>query len=247
MHLPRRPGRSPRPLRRPAPTVARRAVAHRVWFGAAALAVLAMAACSVPAAPAPAPTPPTTLAATFDRIDVMGASRVTVNQMLAWFDSRTAHRSGYAATEPVDTLAQRYFDEGAAEGVAGDVAFVQGILETGWFRFTGSSVPPSYNNFAGIGATDVNPAPAQFATPQDGVRAQIQHLRAYADATATTCTEPPLHRPCVDPRFALVSPKGKAPTWNQFGNGNWATDPTYASKIWNLYSSMLSYDHVPLP
>ena len=36
------------------------------------------------------------------------------------------------------------------------------------------------------------------------------------------------------PRFDLVTPKGKAPQWNQFGNGNWATDPTYAAKIWNL-------------
>ena len=28
------------------------------------------------------------------------------------------------------------------------------------------------------------------------------------------CTVPPLHNACVDPRFHLVSPKGKAPTWN---------------------------------
>ena len=79
--------------------------------------------------------------------------------------------------------------------------------------------------------TDPLGGAATFPDARTGVRAQIQHLRAYADATATTCAQPPLHNPCVDPRFNLVSPKGKAPTWNQFGNGKWATDPTYASKI----------------
>ena len=87
---------------------------------------------------------------------------------------------------------------------------MQAIVETGWFRF-GGSVPAWKNNFAGIGATDTNPAPAAFPDARTGVRAQIQHLRAYADPGATTCSVPPLHRPCVDPRFALVVPKGKAP------------------------------------
>ena len=67
------------------------------------------------------------------------------------------------------------------------------------------------------------------------VCAQVQHLRAYADPAALTCTVPPLHNPCVDPRFALVVPKGKAATWNQLGNGNWASASTYASSILALY------------
>ncbi len=52
---------------------------------------------------------------------------------------------------------------------------------------------------------------------------------AYGDASAGSCTIPPLHNPCVDPRFNLVAPKGKAPTWNVMGNGNWASSTTYAS------------------
>ena len=52
---------------------------------------------------------------------------------------------------------------------------------------------------------------------------------------------PPLHNPCVDPRFNLVSPKGKAPTWNQMGNGNWATSTTYAGTILKLYSEALAW------
>ncbi|HZP30946.1 MAG TPA: glucosaminidase domain-containing protein [Acidimicrobiia bacterium] len=207
-------------------------------LGAVTLGLLA-GACGVRAAPPPPPV-------TFDALTVMGTPHVTATQMVAWFSARTSHASGWKVAEWPPTVALRYIEEGAAEHVAGDVAFVQAVLETGWFRFDDSTVPPSYNNFAGIGATDVNPMPAQFATVQDGIRAQIQHLRAYADTTATTCTSPPLHNPCVDPRFDLVSPKGKAPSWKQFGNGNWATDTDYAAKIWNLYRDLLSYNHVPV-
>ena len=98
-----------------------------------------------------------------------------------------------------------------------------------------------YNNFAGIGATDTNPNPAQFPDARTGVRAQIQHLRAYADPTATSCTVPPLRQPCVDPRFNLVTPKGRAPTWNEFGNGNWATATTYSTTILTLFTELLAF------
>ena len=77
-----------------------------------------------------------------------------------------------------------------------------------------------------------------------GVRAQIQHLRAYADPTATTCSVPPLHNPCVDPRFHLVLPKGKAPTWNVMGNGNWASASAYAGSILSLHAEALSFNGI---
>jgi hypothetical protein len=203
----------------------------------AAAALLAATGCLSAAPPAPV---------TFDSLTVMGGSHVTATQMVKWLDARTSHFAGWEAREFPITIAQRYLDEGGAEKIAGDVAFVQAVLETGWFRFDNSSVPPSYNNFAGIGATDVNPMPAQFISPQQGIRAQMQHLRAYADPQATTCTAPPLKDPCVDPRFDLVSPKGKAPYWKQFGNGVWATDTQYAAKIWNLYRDLLAFNHVPV-
>ncbi|HEX6311173.1 MAG TPA: hypothetical protein VF152_06070, partial [Acidimicrobiia bacterium] len=56
-----------------------------------------------------------------------------------------------------------------------------------------------------------------------------------------SCAAPPLHAGCVDPRFHLVSPKGKAPTWNVMGNGNWATDPAYAGKVLSLYNHMRAH------
>jgi hypothetical protein len=206
-----------------------------VAVGAAAL----LAACAP--TPTAAPPPPSGGGAPSGSVGVMGSADVDAARLARWFRGRQPQPSGsYQATVPVETLAQLYIEEGAAEGVKGDVAFVQAIVETGWFRF-GGSVPAWKNNFAGIGATDTNPAPATFPDARTGVRAQIQHLRAYADPGATSCSVPPLHRPCVDPRFALVVPKGKAATWNQMGNGNWATSSTYASSILNLYREARAY------
>ena len=217
-----------------------RAKTLRWLLGLLAGALLTAGCLGPKPAPAPPPPPPGTLT-------VMGSANVTAAQMAAWFNGRLPHPSGtYNATVPVQTIAQLFIEEGAAEGVRGDAAFVQSILETGWFRF-GGAVPASYNNFAGIGATDGGGTPASFPDARTGVRAQIQHLRAYADVTATKCTVPPLHNACVDPRFALVTPKGKAQTWNVMGNGNWATSTTYASRILQLYSEMLTYNGVPVP
>ena len=195
-----------------------------------------------PPAPLPAPGPAPSAPAPSGTVAVMGPARLTGAQLAAWFLGRSPQPGGaYGATVPLAVLAQLYVEEGAAEGVAGDIAFVQGILETGWYRF-GGSVPGSMNNFAGIGATDTNPAPANFPDARTGVRAQIQHLRAYGDPGASVCAVPPLHNPCVDPRFALVAPKGKAPTWNRMGNGNWATSPTYAANILRLYNEARAFN-----
>jgi hypothetical protein len=141
----------------------------------------------------------------------------------------------------VTDLARLFIEEGNREGVAGDVAFVQSMLETGWLTFPDhGQVRPWFNNFAGIGAVDGGSVagPAQFPDARTGVRAQIQHLRAYADPSVTCAN---FAAPTVSPRCHLVVPKGKAPNWDQFGNGNWATDPEYASKIVALYDQLLTH------
>jgi hypothetical protein len=219
-------------------TVYELAARVRILAGAAlGAAAVASAACGskpdIPSAPSPSAT-----------IAVMGPSRLSAAQLAAWFNGRQPRPSGtYSASVDVATLTRHYIEEGTAENVAADVAFAQAIVETGWFRFTGT-VPSSANNFAGIGAADVNPGPAVFPDARTGVRAQMQHLRAYADSTATTCAIPPLHNPCVDPRFDLVVPKGRAPTWNQMGNGNWATAPGYGASILALYNEALAFSGV---
>lgn len=170
---------------------------------------------------------------------VMGPSRVSAAELTAWFDSKRI--TGARPTVPVAELAQFFIEEGAREGVTGDVAFVQSMLETGWLRFPDhGQVRPEDNNFAGLGATDGGEGRnvAKFDHARLGVRAQIQHLRAYADPT-TTCSNFATER--QTPRCHLVVPKGRAPLWSQFGGGNWATDPNYASKLQTLYSDLLAH------
>lgn len=101
-------------------------------------------------------------------------------------------------------LAKLFIEEGLKEGVRGDIAFAQSIHETGFFKY-GGQVLQEQNNYAGIGATNNSPIGkgAWFDTPQIGVRAQIQHLKAYASTD-------PLIQTCVDPRFHLVSQRGWA-------------------------------------
>ncbi len=165
---------------------------------------------------------------------VMGASEVTAADLAGFFRSKGKVSQ---ATVSIDDLAAAFIEEGAAEGVAGDLAFAQSIVETGWFTFS-TRVPPSFNNFSGLGAVDGGSSAASFSSARIGVRAQIQHLRAYADPTVTTAK---LANPLVDPRFSLVLPKGKAPTWEQFGNGIWATDPGYAAKVLSIHDQIVAY------
>ena len=136
-------------------------------------------------------------------------------------------------------LAAVYLEEGAAEGIRGDVAFAQSCLETGNFRF-GGDVKPEQFNYAGIGATGGGNPGNSFESPRVGVRAQIQHLKAYVNRE-------PLAGECVDPRFAYVE-RGVSPyiEWlgqkeNPQGKG-WATGKDYGSKILRILDAILDVD-----
>jgi hypothetical protein len=196
----------------------------------AALAV-GLAACAPVKGPAAGPVP------------VMGQSDLGADQIAGFFWAHQPPGSP-CLTVSVEELSAYFAWHGNLENVRGDIAFAQALVETGWFRY-GGQVQCWQNNFGGIGATDGGAGGASFPNADTGVRAQIQHLRAYADSTATSCTQPPLHTPCADPRFDFVNPKGKAPTWNQMGNGNWATDPNYGAKVINLYNQMRAYAGLP--
>lgn len=120
-------------------------------------------------------------------------------------------------------LAEYFINEGKKLGIRGDIAFAQSINETGYFRY-GGDVLQEQNNFCGLGA--INGASvgkgAWFETPELGVRAQIQHLFAYA-----TKDNLPSDIIVVDPRFTFVN-RGVAKYWENLG-GKWAV-PGYPSK-----------------
>ena len=127
-------------------------------------------------------------------------------------------------------------EEAAAEGIKAEVAFCQAMLETGWLKFGGDVRIEQYN-FAGIGAVGGGAGGAAFETVREGVRAQIQHLKAYAN-------NEPLNNACVDPRFSKVT-RGSAPYVEWLGqqenpNGyGWATGAGYGSKILKLINELM--------
>ena len=97
------------------------------------------------------------------------------------------------------------YDEAVAEGVSPELLFAQVMKETGWLQFTGDVAVEQFN-FGGIGATGGGAAGNWFPDVRTGLRAQVQHLRAYADPQVTPGA---LAHAVVDPRFAYVR-KGSA-------------------------------------
>lgn len=159
---------------------------------------------------------------------IMRTSKSTVDQMVAFLNK---NNQSPKITCSVRELCQAFLDEGAIEGVAGDIAFCQAIKESGWFRF-GGDVVPEQNNYCGLGTTGGGVKGAYFDTAQMGIRAQIQHLKAYAS------TEP-LKKVCVDPRYSLVS-KGSAKNWEDL-NGKWAVPgKDYGQDILRLHKQLLN-------
>lgn len=139
---------------------------------------------------------------TDEKTVIMGEAKATAQQMALF--CRSKNPAPQLTSCSLEQLAEMFIEEGKAEGVRGDVAFAQSLHETGYFKF-GGIVLPSQNNYAGIGALNGNATgqAASFPDPRTGVRAQIQHLKAYASTEA-------LVNECVDPRFSLVA-RGVAP------------------------------------
>jgi hypothetical protein len=156
---------------------------------------------------------------------IMSSGRLTAEQLVT-FVAATALESD---TVRAARLAPLYIVEAQAEGVNHDIAFAQMILETGFLRFKGV-VGPHTNNFCGLGAVSSKQTGHVFPDERSGIRAHIQHLKAYASSE-------PLAGELVDPRYHFVTPKGKAPTIDALA-GTWATDPKYAAKIKSLLRRM---------
>ncbi|OUL21446.1 N-acetylmuramoyl-L-alanine amidase [Nostoc sp. 106C] len=114
-----------------------------------------------------------------------------------------------------------YREEASAEGINYDIAFCQMCVETGFLRF-GGDIRPEQNNFAGLGTIGGSSQAASFESARIGVRAHIQHLKAYASLE-------PLVNEVVDPRFRFVT-RGIAPLIDQL-SGRWSADLDYGAKI----------------
>lgn len=181
---------------------------------------------------------------------IMGTSQTNVAQMVRYYK---ANASGYdtfkakyegkydgslakGGASTIERFAQIFYEEANAEGVKAEVAFTQCMKETGFLKYGGDVLPNQYN-FAGIGATGAVHG-ASFKDVRTGIRAQIQHLKAYASTS-------PLNNTCVDPRFNLVT-RNTAPYVEWLGikenpNGyGWATAKNYGYDIVGMVKVLLS-------
>ncbi|MDR2200885.1 MAG: glucosaminidase domain-containing protein [Puniceicoccales bacterium] len=125
-----------------------------------------------------------------------------------------------------------YGEECRKESINLAIAVAQMALETSFLRF-GGEVKGQQNNFAGLGSTP-NARSSSFPTAEEGIRAHVQHLKAYAS------TEP-LASPCVDPRrkFVEKSPHfGKLKTVHDLA-GTWAMDKNYGKKLEKLIQQLM--------
>ena len=174
-------------------------------------------------------------APTASRSEVIDAMEDAWDQ--AGYSYPSALAGGGAPT--IHDFASIVYDEAVAEGVSPELVFVQAMKETGWLRF-GGDVSVSQYNFSGIGAVGGGAKGASFPDVRTGIRAQVQHLRAYADSSVTTAS---LANAVVDPRFTYVR-KGAAPVVEYLGiqenpsHTGWAAAKNYG---YDLVSMMKAY------
>ena len=183
-------------------------------------------------------------------LPIMGSTQTSVDQMVRYYN---ANASGYdtfkskydgkydgslakGGASSINQFAQIVYEEAIAEGVKPEVVFTQCMKETAFLKY-GGEVNPNQYNFAGIGATG-SVHGATFENVRMGIRAQVQHLKAYGSLDK-------LINQCVDPRFNLVS-RGSAKyvEWlgkkeNPTGAG-WATSKNYGHDIVNMINVLLN-------
>ncbi len=169
---------------------------------------------------------------------VMGPTVLNAAEMAAWLRT-TGSSPRLSAGATLELIAQMFVDEGTTENVRGDVAFAQAYIETGGFSAGGSD-----NNFSGLGACDGCGGQNRFPNALEGIRAQIQLLKAYAGGG-------PLVNPASpywwggDPvtaatKYARFGGTGSALTWRAMGGGKWASDGGYSGKVLGTYDKMIA-------
>lgn len=173
---------------------------------------------------------------------IRGAS-TTVNQMVNYYNAKAAYPAYYgnANVPDIRSFCQIYYDEATAEGVDPALAFTQAMKETGFLKFTGQ-VKIEQFNFAGMGVTDAGTNGDSYQNVREGIRAHVQHLKAYA------VKNPAFANPVVDKRYSswfAANRSGTAPyiEWlgiseNPSGFG-WAAEKGYGYSILNDYMNQL--------
>ena len=178
---------------------------------------------------------------------IMGSTTVTAQQMARAYRQAVGEASypssAYASegASTIDQFCQVLVEEANAEGVSGEIVFMQVMLETNWLRF-GGDVSVEQCNFAGIGAVGGGARGNDLRMDLDGdgssdgvragLRVQVQHLKAYASTAGLVNAR-------LDPRFGYVR-RGSVTMVQGLGipdypaGVGWAADAGYGMRIVSL-------------
>lgn len=183
---------------------------------------------------------------TYGYYTIMGTTTVSTEDMAAHFNRQNMEYPGAVLEKggagDIDTFCAIIVEEAEAENVRGEIVFEQVMLETGWLQFQGDCKAEQFN-FAGLGATGNGEPGITFPDVRTGIRAQVQHLKAYASSEE-------LNQECVDERFPLVM-RESAPyvEWlgikeNPYGGG-WAAGEGYGYKLRRLLAELKGEEYTP--
>ena len=170
---------------------------------------------------------------------IMSTVKYTAEQMASNFKSgghtypAKALKAGGA--KDIKTFCSIIVEEAAAEGVNPGLVYAQIMNETGWLQF-GGDVKINQFNFCGMGAVGGGVPGCSFPDVRTGIRAQVQHLKAYGSTQ-------PLKNKCVDPRFQYVE-RGCACYIEHLGiqenpkKKGWAAAVGYGNRLLNIMYSI---------
>ena len=185
-----------------------------------------------------------------EKHNIMGQAEASKEAFKKYF-KEIAQKNGYVykLNCTIDEFVDLAYEEAAIEGVRADILIAQAIWETGYFQY-GGIVDVNDNNYAGLGATGAPGVKEKFQTPRHGIRAQVQHLKAYGSTDSLVLG-------LVDPRFKYVT-RGSAKSVEEL-SGKWAVpgyststyssladaaknNDTYGQRIYNLVKAAMAYN-----
>ena len=180
--------------------------------------------------PTPTPTPVPALSK-----NIMGGSSVSAARLASWYRGMygdgaypaAALSKGGAST--IEQFASMVASEAKAEGVRAEVVFAQMMFETGHLNY-GGLVDANQFNYCGL-KNSSGTAFQSFPDVRTGIRAHVQHLKAYASIA-------PLANACVDPRFSLVT-RGIAPTLDGLST-RWSNESDYGERVYDYVKKIVA-------
>lgn len=200
-------------------------------------------------------------ATTYIYTSIMGQSSTNVAQMAAYYKANATYPSYYmqndAEAKTIEDFCRIYVEECNAEGVRAEVAFSQAMLETGFLQYKGDVSIEQYN-FAGLDASGKHYKPdgsldfidrgRSYTSVRQGIRAQVQRLKAYAVKGTTTssfkntCVDPDKYTPWWTSTIVGIAPHVEWLGQNENPKGfGWATAKGYGTLIKNNMARLKKY------